>query len=100
MDVSDQRSHNLQVQPAFVTIYTNYHPNDNTLSEIVRKNWDILGQSAHTEYMYKKKLVVGYKRPKNLRDTLVNSGMPRQAGDEAVDPQPPVTTRYHLLTKA
>ena len=81
-----------------IFLITTYHPKDNTLSEIVRKNWDILGQSAHTEYMYKKKLVVGYKRPKNLRDTLVNSGMPRQAGDEAVDPhyKPPVTTSVSL----
>ena len=39
---------------------------------LLHKNWDIHRQRSHTEYMYKKKLVIGYKRPKNLRDKLVN----------------------------
>ena len=31
-------------------------------------------------------MVEGYRRPKNLRDTLVHSGIPRLPGDELVDP--------------
>jgi len=69
-----------------VFLITTFHPNDNSLREIVKKNWDILGQSAHTEYLFKKKLVVGYRRPKNLRDNLVHAGIPRLAGDEEWDP--------------
>ena len=82
-----------------VFLITTFHPSDNTVREIVRKNWDILGQSAHTEYIYKKKLVVGYKRPKNLRDTLVNAGIPRLPGDEKFDPHyvPPVTNSISLI---
>ena len=86
-----------------IFLITTFHPSDHTVREIVHKNWEILGQSAHTEYIYKKKLVVGYKRPKNLRDILVNAGIPRQAGDEILDPNyvPPVlqvTSLTNLLT--
>ena len=35
---------------------TTVHPNDHILQEIVWKNWDILGQSAHTEYIFQKSL--------------------------------------------
>ena len=75
-----------------IFLITTFHPSDHTIREIVHNNWDILGQSTHTEYIYKKKLVVGYKRPKNLRDTLVHAGIPRLPGDELVDPHfvPPV----------
>ena len=83
-----------------IFLITTFHPSDHTLREIVHKNWDILGQSTHTEYIFKKKLVVGYKRPKNLRDTIVNAGIPRLPGDEKVDPHfvPPVT-RVASLTE-
>ena len=63
-----------------VFLTTTFHPSDHTICEIVHKNWDILGQSVHTEYLYHKKLVVGYKRPKNLRDTLVTQGYPDYQG--------------------
>ena len=45
----------------------------------------MLGQSAHTEYLFKKKLVVGYRQPKNLRDNLVHAGISRLVGDEEWD---------------
>ena len=65
---------------------TTFHPSDNSLRKIVKKNWDILGQSAHTEYLFKKKQVLGYRGPKNLRDNLVHTGIPKLVGDEEWDP--------------
>ena len=46
-------------------------------------------QSLYT----RKKLVVGYRRPKNLRDMLVNAGIPRLPEDDLTDPNhvPPAT---------
>ena len=44
-----------------IFLITTFHPCDHTIREIVYKNWDILGQSTHTEYIYKTKLEVSYK---------------------------------------
>ena len=48
------------------SLITTYHPSDHTLRNLVRKNWDILGQSEQTSPLHKKKLTVGYRRPKKL----------------------------------
>ena len=52
---------------------TTYHPQDNTLREIVSRHWDFLGKSTNTQKLHKKHLMVGYRRPKNLRDLLVRA---------------------------
>lgn len=64
-----------------VIFITTFHPSDSSMKNLVRKNWNILGQN-----IYNKKLIVGYRRPKNLRDILVNANIPRQEGDERADP--------------
>ena len=69
-----------------VFLITTFHPSDHTVREIVHKNWDILGQNDETNFLYKKRLITGYRRPKNLRDHLVNSNIPRAEEDDQVDP--------------
>ena len=75
-----------------VFIITTFHPSDQSARDIARSNWDILGQSPTADNLYRKKLTIGYRRPKNLRDLLVRAHMPRIQGDEAVDPHTPVVT--------
>jgi len=69
-----------------VFLITTFHPSDQTVRDIVHKNWDILGQNDETNFLYKKRLITGYRRPKNLRDLLVNSNIPRAEEDDQVDP--------------
>ncbi len=45
---------------------TTYHPHDSRLRDIVKNNWDILGKNITTDFLYKKSLVCGFRRPKNL----------------------------------
>ena len=49
-----------------VFLITTFHPNDHQVREIAHSNWDIHGQSPTTEKLYTKKLIIGYRRPKNL----------------------------------
>ncbi len=79
---------------------TTYHPHDSRLRDIVRNNWDILGKNNTTNYLHNKKLVCGFRRPKNLRDTLMRAKIPPLESDKALnpfhipksDPPPPVQT--------
>ena len=75
-----------------IFLITTFHPSDHQVREVVHKNWDILGQSPTTDKLFQKKLVVGYRRPKNLRDLLVTAAIPRLEIDSLVDPHyiPPV----------
>ena len=76
-----------------VFLITTFHPNDHTLRNLVKNNWEILGQSDQTFNLYNKRLTVGYRRPKNLSDMLVHANIPRLEGDDLIDPTyvaPPV----------
>ena len=55
-----------------IFLITTFHPSGHTVREIVQRNWDILGQYDETNSLYKKRLITGYRRPKNLQDLLVN----------------------------
>ena len=74
------------------------------LETCLEKHWDILGQSDQTTNLHKKRLTIGYKRPKKLRDKLVNANITRLAGYELIDrlyvaPAPPkATTNVHATT--
>ena len=50
-----------------------FRPCKNSLTETIRKNWDILGRSKTTKSLYRSNLVTSYKRPKNIRDYLVKA---------------------------
>jgi hypothetical protein len=75
-----------------VFLINTFHPSDHSLREIVHKNWNILGGNPSTEFIFDRKLVVGYRRPKNLRDILVRALIPFREGDEVADPDfiPPI----------
>ena len=56
-----------------IIMVTRYHPDHDLLREIVTNNWDFLGKSTSTLPLFNKKLMVGYRRPKNLRDLIVRA---------------------------
>ena len=69
-----------------VFLITTYHPTDTGVVDVVRSNWDLLGKSPTTQFIHTKKLICGYRRPKNMRDFLVRAAIPYRQGDEAHDP--------------
>ena len=54
-------------------LVTTFHPHDNTLRNIVTKNWDILGKSHSTLPTFERKPLVAYRKPKNIKDHLVRA---------------------------
>ena len=46
---------------------------ERSLEEITQYNWDILGRSKSTKEMFRRGVSHGYRRPKNLRDSLVRA---------------------------
>ena len=56
-----------------IVMVTRFHPDHDTLRNLVTKNWDFLGKTTTTHHLYEKKLMVGYRRPKNLRDLIVRA---------------------------
>jgi hypothetical protein len=69
-----------------VFLITTYHPTDTSVVDVVKKNWDILGKSPTTQFIQQKRLLRGYRRPKNIRDFLVRAAIPYKQGDEVNDP--------------
>ena len=70
-----------------VFLITTYHPHDSSLRRIVHNNWSFLGRSSTTTFLHEKKLMCGYRRPKNLRNHLMKAQVPYKKGDETVDPE-------------
>ena len=56
-----------------VILVTTYEPSQDILRNITKENWDYLGKSPITTFIHQKKIMVGYRRPKNLRDLLVKA---------------------------
>ena len=56
-----------------IIMVTRFQPDHDTLKDLVLKNWDFLGKTATTHHLYEKKLMVGYRRPKNLKDLIVRA---------------------------
>ena len=71
-----------------IFLITRYNPNDSSLKDIIFQNWDILGTSTTTSHVFKKKLMIGYRRPKNLRDLLVRADIPPLPEDEGFQNKP------------
>jgi hypothetical protein len=69
-----------------VLLITRYNPNFHDLRHIVYDNWDMLGKSPATEFLYEKRLMCAYRRPKNLRDMIVRANTPYKQGDEKSRP--------------
>ena len=56
-----------------VILVTTFEPSQDLLRNITKENWDYLGKSHMTTFIHEKKIMVGYRRPKNLRDLLVKA---------------------------
>jgi hypothetical protein len=68
-----------------VFLISTYHPHEQSMKDMIHKNWDFLGKSQTTDFLYKKHVMCGYRRPKNLRDILMNAKVPVKPGDERAD---------------
>ena len=51
---------------------TTFHPTQRDFSCLLEENWDMLGSPA-TQGLYESEVVFGQRRPKNLRDMLVQA---------------------------
>ena len=65
-----------------VFLITTYNPDFQDLRKTVFNNWDMLGKSPTTEYIFEKRLMCGYRRPRNIKDHIVNAAIPFREGDE------------------
>ena len=65
---------------------TTFYPNNTSVQDIVLKNWEIQDSSSTTTHIHQKKLMVGFRRPKNLSDILVKAAIPQVEGDEQLNP--------------
>lgn len=55
---------------------TTYHPTCKVFAKSLRKNWQILGRSATTDPLFELRLIIAYRRPDNLGDTLIWAKLP------------------------
>lgn len=60
-----------------VIAVTQYHPTCRVFEDSTRRNWDLLGRSTTTRYLFEHKLIVAYKRPKNLGEGLIRARLPQ-----------------------
>jgi hypothetical protein len=74
------------VEEQKVFLITTFHPTDHSLRKIVFNNWDYLGKSPTTSGLHDRKLMVGYRRPKNLKEFLVRANIPLKEGDDLCRP--------------
>ena len=56
-----------------IILVTTFNPYDDSVKDLVHKNWDLLGKSTNTSFLHEKHLLAAYRRPKNLRDILVRA---------------------------
>ncbi len=61
-----------------VSLLTMYTSQCDGLAKLLKKNWGIVQRSSTTKQLAKSRLVVGYRRPKNLRGLLVRAKLPQQ----------------------
>jgi hypothetical protein len=54
-------------------LITTYQLEFSGIKDVVQKNWDLLKRSVATKELSEKRIIFGYRRPKNLRDLLVKS---------------------------
>ena len=54
-------------------LVSTYQPEFRGLKNIIDENWDLLKKSTATKELSEEKIILGYRRPKNLRDLLVRA---------------------------
>ena len=52
-------------------LVTTFHPREDSLKWVVKKNWSILGKNHSMLRVYNRKLLIPYRRPQKLKDLLV-----------------------------
>ena len=65
-----------QAESEKIFLTTCYNQKYGGLHDQVESTWDLLGRSCSTRFIREKNLVVGYRRPKNMRDLLVRARLP------------------------
>jgi hypothetical protein len=83
-----------------IVLVTTYNPNDNTVKDLVHKNWDLLGKRTNTAFLHEKRLMTAYRRPKNLRDILVSANCQIKGERKPVDKSPKQTLLDHFLGRS
>ena len=82
-----------------IFLITTYAPSFTELKDIVEKNWGILSRSSNTKRLCEHRLIHGYCRPKNLRDSLVRAKLPKLSSEMASSNKPNCETRNKCNTK-
>ena len=88
-----------QQEDETIFLITTYIPGFSGLRDIVQKNWGILSRSSTTKKLSEHRLIHGYRRPKNLRDSLVRAKLPKVSPEMALAKQPNCESRNKCNTK-
>ena len=56
---------------------TTFNPGNRAFSSIIKNNWDTLSRGQSTRNLHQRKILFGYRRPKNIRDFLVKAQLPK-----------------------
>jgi len=58
-------------------LISTFDPETTPLKDIVLENWPLLGRTNNTDTIFSKRIIHGYRRNKNLKDTLVHAKIPK-----------------------
>ena len=61
-----------------VFLITTYNPNYHQLKEVVFSNWEMLGKTPATDFLYQRRLMCGHRKPKNLIAHLIRANIPHK----------------------
>ena len=85
-----------------IFLTTTFRPQYNKMQKIVKRRWDELGESCTTRGLQRMDLVVGHRRPKNLRDLLVRAKVdyhPENDSEGGEEKVPRTNSCVHKPTK-
>ena len=73
--------------PIVLYFITEYNPSNPPIRELLELFWPILGRSSSTRPLTNAQIIFGSRRPKNLKDSLMNAKLP--PGPDVVTRDPP-----------
>ncbi len=65
-----------RLQENSLFLITTNSPEYSGINDLVRENWDILKRSSTTKILAETRIIFGYRRPKNLKDLLIQAKLP------------------------
>ena len=74
--LSGEEKNTNEIENENIFLTTTYNKQFTGLQDQVTTTWDLLGRSNTTRFLQSKKVKVGYRRPKNLRDLLTRARLP------------------------